>query len=140
MKTRRKMKKTLKKILSRESLKIFLATILVFNLIAYQFAIPFGVSRAIAAEEEVIEEVDEEEETKEEEENEKNDEEEENESGQLEDTMAGGHICLIIGYNPETAEIAISDSWGPVFAERWVPIEEMQLVSHTYGGMYVIRW
>ena len=66
--------------------------------------------------------------------------EEDKKSGQREMTTAGGHICLIIGYNLETGEIAISDSWGPKFAERWVPIEEIQQVSYARGGMYVIRW
>jgi len=59
-------------------------------------------------------------------------------SGQAEDTGAGGHICLIIGYNKSTGEIAISDSWGARFAERWVKAYEAQNVS--YGYMNVIKW
>ena len=59
-------------------------------------------------------------------------------SGQAEDTGAGGHICLIIGYNRQTGEIAISDSWGPRFAERWVKASDAQQVS--YGSMNVIKW
>lgn len=39
------------------------------------------------------------------------------------------HVCMIIGYNKETNEIAVSDSWGPQFAERWVTVEEAQAVS-----------
>ncbi|HEY5652842.1 MAG TPA: SHD1 domain-containing protein [Pontiella sp.] len=50
----------------------------------------------------------------------------------------GGHICLIIGYNRQTGEIAISDSWGPKYAERWVPAHEAQRVS--FGLMNVIKW
>ncbi|WP_372846898.1 hypothetical protein, partial [Pontiella sp.] len=61
-----------------------------------------------------------------------------NDSGQAEDTGAGGHICLIIGYNRQTGEIAISDSWGPKFAERWVSVSDAQRVS--YGAMNVIKW
>jgi len=61
-----------------------------------------------------------------------------NDSGQAEDTGAGGHICLIIGYNKQTNEIAISDSWGPRFAERWVKASDAQRVS--YGSMNVIKW
>jgi hypothetical protein len=61
-----------------------------------------------------------------------------NDSGQAEDTGSGGHICLIIGYNRQTGEIAISDSWGPRFAERWVKAHEAQRVS--YGYMNVIKW
>ena len=61
-----------------------------------------------------------------------------NDAGQDEDTNSGGHICLIIGYNKQTGEIAISDSWGPKFAERWVPFHEARHVS--YGSMNVIKW
>ena len=32
------------------------------------------------------------------------------------------HICMIIGYNETTQEIAVSDSWGPRFERRWVPV------------------
>lgn len=34
-----------------------------------------------------------------------------------------GHCCMIIGYNEETQELAVSDSWGPSFEIRWTPIE-----------------
>ncbi len=61
-----------------------------------------------------------------------------NDSGQAEDTGSGGHICLIIGYNKQTGEIAISDSWGPRFAERWVKARDAQRVS--FGSMNVIKW
>jgi len=43
-----------------------------------------------------------------------------------------GHMCMIIGYNKHTGEIAVSDSWGPAFAERWVTTEEAQAVSQNY--------
>lgn len=36
---------------------------------------------------------------------------------------ANRHICMIIGYNESTNEIAVSDSWGARFELRWVPIE-----------------
>jgi hypothetical protein len=61
-------------------------------------------------------------------------------SGQAEDTGSGGHICLIIGYNKQTGEIAISDSWGPRFAERWVKTADARQAMHAYGGMNVIKW
>ncbi len=57
-----------------------------------------------------------------------------------EDTGTGGHICLIIGYNNSTGEIAISDSWGPRFAERWVPAPAAQKVTNQYDSMNVIKW
>lgn len=41
------------------------------------------------------------------------------------------HVCMIIGYNKQTGEIAISDSWGAAFAERWITPEEAAAVSHT---------
>lgn len=73
-------------------------------------------------------------------------------SGQTEDTTAGGHMCLIIGYNKKTGEIAISDSWGPRFTERWISQEEAEKVSGTIedsssgiltifqGELYIIKW
>ncbi|MEN7973133.1 MAG: C39 family peptidase [Verrucomicrobiota bacterium] len=49
-----------------------------------------------------------------------------------------GHICLIIGYNLQTGEIATSDSWGPKYAERWVSLQNLQ--NATWGAMSIIRW
>lgn len=40
-----------------------------------------------------------------------------------------GHMCMIIGYNTDTGEIAISDSWGPGFGERWITEEEASTIS-----------
>lgn len=66
---------------------------------------------------------------------------EQKKAGQAEDTSSGGHICLIIGYNQSTGEIAISDSWGPRFAERWVDAATMQSAQGGgYGSMHVIKW
>jgi hypothetical protein len=47
-----------------------------------------------------------------------------------------GHLCLIIGYNKITGELAFSDSWGPKFAERWLPGAAVQQVS--YGQLWVM--
>jgi hypothetical protein len=47
-----------------------------------------------------------------------------------------GHLCLIVGYNKETDEIAVSDSWGPRFELRWITAEEANAVSN--GRFYVI--
>ncbi|MDD5199351.1 MAG: hypothetical protein PHC88_06060 [Terrimicrobiaceae bacterium] len=48
------------------------------------------------------------------------------------------HMCMIIGYNFSTGEIAISDSWGPEFAERWITEEEANAIS---GGRFtVVTW
>ncbi len=51
------------------------------------------------------------------------------------DRMAA-HACLIIGYNKETDEIAVSDSWGPSYNERWISAEQAEQVSQ--GSIYVI--
>lgn len=40
-----------------------------------------------------------------------------------------GHLCLLIGYNRATGELAFSDSWGPNFAERWLPAAAVQAVA-----------
>ncbi len=40
-----------------------------------------------------------------------------------------GHVCLIIGYNTATDEIAISDSWGPEFKERWIAVDEAEAIT-----------
>ncbi|MDF7806874.1 C39 family peptidase [Pontiellaceae bacterium B12219] len=61
-----------------------------------------------------------------------------NNAGQAEDTQENGHICLIIGYNRQTSEFAISDSWGPRFAVRWVPASAMRYA--TSDRMSVIKW
>ncbi len=39
------------------------------------------------------------------------------------------HLCLLTGYNRATGEIAFSDSWGPDFAERWLPADAARRVS-----------
>ncbi|AKJ65300.1 hypothetical protein [Kiritimatiella glycovorans] len=49
-----------------------------------------------------------------------------------------GHICLVIGYNEQTGEIAFSDSYGPEYRERWITAEEACLYSME--AMYVIHW
>jgi hypothetical protein len=47
-----------------------------------------------------------------------------------------GHICLIIGYNARTREIAITDSWGPNYTERWMTEEEARQVKQ--GNISII--
>ncbi|YCM45529.1 C39 family peptidase [Verrucomicrobiaceae bacterium 227] len=46
------------------------------------------------------------------------------------------HLCMIIGYNEATNEIAVSDSWGARYAIRWIHVEEAEAVNN--GGGYVI--
>jgi len=46
------------------------------------------------------------------------------------------HICLIIGYNEETKELAVSDSWGPRYELRWVHIDIAKAVT-SRGGFVI---
>lgn len=48
------------------------------------------------------------------------------------------HVCLITGYNRTTGEIALSDSWGPDYEERWITTEEADALSQ--GAMAVVAW
>lgn len=49
-----------------------------------------------------------------------------------------GHACLITGYNKDTGEIAVSDSWGPSYNERWISAEQAEQVSQ--GSIYLISF
>ena len=46
------------------------------------------------------------------------------------------HICMIIGYNESTGEIAVSDSWGPRYELRWVHVDIAKTVT-TRGGFAI---
>ena len=48
-----------------------------------------------------------------------------------EPTPGAYHICMIIGYNEATGELAVSDSWGPRYELRWIPEGVAQWV---HGG------
>lgn len=54
------------------------------------------------------------------------------------DNQGGAHSCMLIGYNAQTRELAMSDSWGPEYAERWLTEEEAQAI--TGGALWVIKW
>lgn len=56
----------------------------------------------------------------------------------LEEERDSGHACLIIGYNRATNEIAFTDSWGPKYAERWVPVAAAAKVSQNQ--FWVLSW
>ena len=47
------------------------------------------------------------------------------------------HVCLLIGCNRKTGELATSDSWGPEFAERWITLEEARALSQGDLGAIV---
>jgi hypothetical protein len=46
------------------------------------------------------------------------------------------HICMIIGYNEKTHELAVSDSWGARFELRWVPLPVANWASQ--GKLFMI--
>jgi hypothetical protein len=48
------------------------------------------------------------------------------------------HICLIIGYNEKTRELAISDSWGRAAKERWMTEEEAKQIKQP-GALSIIE-
>ena len=43
---------------------------------------------------------------------------------------------MIVGYNEATNELAVSDSWGPSFERRWVPVPVANWASQ--GGLFMI--
>ena len=51
--------------------------------------------------------------------------------------LNNGHVCLLIGLNRKTGELATSDSWGPEFAERWITVEEARAISQGDLGAIV---
>lgn len=57
---------------------------------------------------------------------------------QLHKDHMAAHACMIIGYNRATGEIAVSDSWGPSYSERWVPAEQVEQVSQ--GSIYLVEF
>lgn len=58
--------------------------------------------------------------------------------GRVKPDLEGAHVCMIIGYNKETDELAISDSWGPEYAERWISVDEAEMISN--GRLYTLGW
>lgn len=57
-------------------------------------------------------------------------------SPKLKEDPDRGHICLIVGFNDATGELAVSDSWGPEYELRWISENEAQDISSGY--FYVI--
>ncbi len=57
---------------------------------------------------------------------------------ELRKDIMSAHACLIIGYNKATGEIAVSDSWGPSYSERWICAEQAEQVSQ--GSIYLISF
>jgi len=46
------------------------------------------------------------------------------------------HLCMIIGYNEATGELAVSDSWGARFELRWIPLAVANWASN--GSLVMI--
>ena len=57
-------------------------------------------------------------------------------SPRMEQNLDKYHICMIIGYNEETDEIAVSDSWGERYELRWVHIDIAKAVT-SQGGFVI---
>ena len=55
---------------------------------------------------------------------------------QLESIEANYHICMVIGYNEATNEVAVSDSWGPRYELRWVNADVARAVT-SRGGFVI---
>lgn len=51
----------------------------------------------------------------------------------MKDNKSNFHVCMIIGYNEKTQELAVSDSWGARYEIRWVHINEAAAVSNGSG-------
>ena len=51
----------------------------------------------------------------------------------MENIETNHHICMIIGYNEETNEVAVSDSWGPRYELRWIHIDIAKAVTNRGG-------
>jgi hypothetical protein len=49
-----------------------------------------------------------------------------------------GHVCLITGYNKETGELAITDSWGMDHRERWHTEKQVKEVSS--GELFAVEF
>lgn len=46
------------------------------------------------------------------------------------------HVCMVIGYNEETSEVAVSDSWGPNYELRWIH-ESIGKAVTSVGGFVI---
>ncbi len=53
-----------------------------------------------------------------------------------ESDQSNHHICMIVGYNEKTNELAVSDSWGARYERRWVPAPIADWASS--GGIFLI--
>jgi hypothetical protein len=53
-------------------------------------------------------------------------------------TVMNGHMRMIIGCNAKTREVAITDSWGEEFKERWMTLEEAEAMSQD--KFWQVRW
>jgi hypothetical protein len=59
------------------------------------------------------------------------------EAKSIQTSRQNGHVRMIIGYNKLTDELAMSDSWGPEYAERWITVDEATEISQ--GDIRLIR-
>lgn len=57
-------------------------------------------------------------------------------SEEMENIEEKHHICMIIGYNEKTNELAVSDSWGAHYELRWIHIDIAKAVT-SRGGFVI---
>ena len=50
---------------------------------------------------------------------------------------SGAHVALLVGYNPRTGEIAVSNSWGERYNIAWVGFADMEQVDSRLN-LYVV--
>jgi hypothetical protein len=60
------------------------------------------------------------------------------ETREIKPERKNAHVCMIIGYNKDTGELAMSDSWGPGFEERWLTEAEADAVG--MNEFWSITW
>jgi len=48
------------------------------------------------------------------------------------------HICIIIGVNPKTEEVAFTDSWGERYNIRWMTLKHLRDVSQSSSNYSII--
>jgi len=59
-----------------------------------------------------------------------------NQEREMSQEESNHHMCLIVGYNEATGEVAVSDSWGKRYNRRWVHYIEADAVNSGYA--YII--
>lgn len=54
------------------------------------------------------------------------------------ENFIAAHTLIVTGYNEAEEAIAISDSWGPKYEERWIPLEFA--MQYDLAGLFVVEF